>query len=639
MNAALPALPDDESLTNSTEFTYTTLTNPDHDLRLLSILPGSHGSTVQIIMDTHCMDPAHSPPAYRALSYAWGDATDTVPMTVNGKLFRATRNLEKALGRLRNARHFDDGARYEDNLIWADAICINQKDQVERYKQVQRMGDTYSQAEEVVIWLGDFVEPADSPFRPPNTLPEVEYRKALPWASTFVKDSKIPSVRDKSHVSKAGNENHTGEHTATHRGSVSTKRKRNHSEEEINAIRYLTILLARPWFDRLWVVQEKWLARRAIVLLGDMIVPWSILQETASIIERDTPIVESTLLQVLYPLMKVNRLLNIVSGNTSNDSSDNILSHLHRLQHAQCSDPRDKLFAILALCNHESDIIVDYSSSADQVYTTWAASRIQRTKCLDILNICVHSDQERAFPSWVPDLRYSVGQDSILWKNSVLRTRTWLQDRTTEYARLQSDKLLVKGHLVSRIGWLGPHCISPESRATPVPFVSAELRGLENIMIKEGVGFNRKLFKSEDCREMLRRTIHRESVANAEEGGAALLKQKRELWESFMEPLTSFAKILLEPRFKGFGLLMPTLKTCKLFATEIFSQLGIVANNCAVQRGDEIWLLVGGSSAFILRPVEGNEKQLIGPCYLGDECGDVMRMEPENSQLEEIVII
>jgi hypothetical protein len=40
------------------------------------------------------------------------------------------------------------------HLLWIDALCINQDDVNERTQQVRMMGDVYSSAEQVIIWLG-----------------------------------------------------------------------------------------------------------------------------------------------------------------------------------------------------------------------------------------------------------------------------------------------------------------------------------------------------------------------------------------------------------------------------------------------------------------------------------------------------
>jgi hypothetical protein len=40
------------------------------------------------------------------------------------------------------------------NVVWVDALCINQQDEVERAKQILRMKDIYSTARDTVVWLG-----------------------------------------------------------------------------------------------------------------------------------------------------------------------------------------------------------------------------------------------------------------------------------------------------------------------------------------------------------------------------------------------------------------------------------------------------------------------------------------------------
>jgi hypothetical protein len=42
----------------------------------------------------------------------------------------------------------------EVDLLWIDALCINQADTAERNAQVQRMGALYARADRVLAWLG-----------------------------------------------------------------------------------------------------------------------------------------------------------------------------------------------------------------------------------------------------------------------------------------------------------------------------------------------------------------------------------------------------------------------------------------------------------------------------------------------------
>lgn len=81
--------------------------------------------------------------SYEAISYVWGDPTDTVPITVNGHSYKVTVNLHDALRRLRHTAR----AR----RLWIDAICINQVDVTERNIQVAMMADIYTSATRVCI--------------------------------------------------------------------------------------------------------------------------------------------------------------------------------------------------------------------------------------------------------------------------------------------------------------------------------------------------------------------------------------------------------------------------------------------------------------------------------------------------------
>ena len=88
---------------------------------------------------------------YGALSYTWGDQSQTRPILLNDTVFHVGRNLEAALRRLTRHPDYADGGL----KLWVDAICINQGDLRERGRQVRRMGDIFSRALIVTIWLGE----------------------------------------------------------------------------------------------------------------------------------------------------------------------------------------------------------------------------------------------------------------------------------------------------------------------------------------------------------------------------------------------------------------------------------------------------------------------------------------------------
>ncbi|CAI0650970.1 unnamed protein product [Colletotrichum noveboracense] len=88
-------------------------------------------------------------PENEALSYTWGNASDPLPITLgsDGAQIMITRSC---YGALRNLR-----LKKSDRMLWVDAICINQKDGLEKSDQVRVMGRVYAASYRVLIYLGE----------------------------------------------------------------------------------------------------------------------------------------------------------------------------------------------------------------------------------------------------------------------------------------------------------------------------------------------------------------------------------------------------------------------------------------------------------------------------------------------------
>ncbi|PMD19982.1 hypothetical protein NA56DRAFT_558934, partial [Hyaloscypha hepaticicola] len=65
----------------------------------------------------------------------------------DGRILKVTANLSLLLTRLRTPD--------SSQLLWIDAICINQNDLGERSQRVSHMGKIYKNAEVMLMWLGD----------------------------------------------------------------------------------------------------------------------------------------------------------------------------------------------------------------------------------------------------------------------------------------------------------------------------------------------------------------------------------------------------------------------------------------------------------------------------------------------------
>ncbi|KAF2271839.1 HET-domain-containing protein [Westerdykella ornata] len=150
------------SVENDTS-TYTPLDPSTRQIRCISIAPG-YGSSPLVcnLIYLSLNDAGYRLAAnYEALSYCWGDLSTVVPITlVHPKqsstdidkaeqveqTFYVTADLHCALLNFRRI--------LSARILWVDAICINQNDPVERSQQVSSMGQIYSSAERVLVWLG-----------------------------------------------------------------------------------------------------------------------------------------------------------------------------------------------------------------------------------------------------------------------------------------------------------------------------------------------------------------------------------------------------------------------------------------------------------------------------------------------------
>ncbi|KAL5617887.1 hypothetical protein FOVSG1_000109 [Fusarium oxysporum f. sp. vasinfectum] len=117
----------------------------DDQIRLLRLRANSSLSFRRVSLS----DPVR--PHFVALSYVWGDLSDTLPLDVSGHVIHATKNLHHVLDCLLASRF--------DELLWIDALCVDQQNPQERAAQVAMMGDIYSHARYVLAFLSPEAEP------------------------------------------------------------------------------------------------------------------------------------------------------------------------------------------------------------------------------------------------------------------------------------------------------------------------------------------------------------------------------------------------------------------------------------------------------------------------------------------------
>ena len=96
-------------------------------------------------------------PTYHALSYTWGDPDVTQAVTVNGREVQVTTTLFAALSTLKITEP-------ELDLLWVDALCIDQNDFADKNQQLPVMPAIYGSAERTHVWLGDASEDSEAAF-------------------------------------------------------------------------------------------------------------------------------------------------------------------------------------------------------------------------------------------------------------------------------------------------------------------------------------------------------------------------------------------------------------------------------------------------------------------------------------------
>lgn len=114
-------------------------------IRLIRLETPRHSSRpLQCQIHQVCLDDN---PEYSAMSYAWDAERQNTPLICGGKQLLITPNCEKALRRFAKIP--------AGQVLWVDSICIDQTSTSERNHQVKLMGDIYSQAASVLVWLGE----------------------------------------------------------------------------------------------------------------------------------------------------------------------------------------------------------------------------------------------------------------------------------------------------------------------------------------------------------------------------------------------------------------------------------------------------------------------------------------------------
>ncbi|CZR51400.1 uncharacterized protein PAC_01275 [Phialocephala subalpina] len=379
-------------------YKYQPLSPERNEIRLLKLIPAPPRG--EVVIEVFHAD-ATSNPEYEALSYVWGapDLTHEVCirtsrndiLSLNQRLeklsFRETRSKLRVLPITRNLAKALSYLTLPDRprILWIDAICINQTDEVEKSREVAKMGEIYGQASRVVVWLGEGQEDSSLAITTLKAIGEsIEYSDDGSWeikpgSEAYYLESELSNPR-------------------TARGKV---------------LIWMAIrnFFQAPWFTRLWVFQEVGRASDTIFMVGAEQVRRHILlgafewviysSKRSASLSRGIPILDEKIIEIARPVFDHSRRRKTLGHTPFRD----LVNWTKRMR---CYDPRDRIYALLSLLHQDeaTKIVPNYSSTTEQVYTNAILNNIESNKDLRILEICdfAKTNSKLVLPSWVPDL-------------------------------------------------------------------------------------------------------------------------------------------------------------------------------------------------------------------------------------------
>ncbi|KAF8855186.1 hypothetical protein BDZ45DRAFT_692774 [Acephala macrosclerotiorum] len=302
-----------------------------------------------------------TPPEYYAISYCWEGQTPSRRVICEGQALLITANCEAALKRFRRRQD-------ETILLWIDAICINQSAAavLERNHQVLMMGEVYSAAAQVQVWLGT------------ERLKKLRKRavSTLKW------------YRDL--------------------GDAAREFDREKRKTKVLEIALMAEPQGRfiPWFRRIWVIQEVLLSKSATMCMDDVVIDYRGIILASEIIRKaSTNAKLAGCYRFLLNDFRIFRDLENHGTGSKKSSGSGVGSILKASRTYLSSDPRDKIFALHSLLQTAGLPLPrpDYSKDVATVYRETTKALLLQSRSLNILKQVRELGANLGLSSWSPN--------------------------------------------------------------------------------------------------------------------------------------------------------------------------------------------------------------------------------------------
>ena len=359
---------------------------------------------------------------FNALSYVWGSEIPQSTLWLDGiydKHLSIRPNLATALHQLRRNKISCCNlvcACREDllpgevdvecmrwvypNYLWIDAICIDQSSNTERAQQVALMHEIYTKASSVIAWLGEEDE---------YTVPALRLIYGLSSQWDEERDVAFDACRHLAH---------------------------NYDLKSFWVA--LGHLFARPWWERIWIVQEFVLGQDIVFVCGRWGIWWEQMSKATTILLSDqTDLLEDATAitgdyRYFHPVKVGISTLKMIKNLRLHNKRDRFYDRyqlnlppqsewklpectlgalLSITARHKSSDPKDKVYGILGILQDfgiPPEINVHYDWTICDLYMRTAERLWKEDQTLDFLGrldtrSSLHHKQRFDLPSWTPD--------------------------------------------------------------------------------------------------------------------------------------------------------------------------------------------------------------------------------------------
>ncbi|KAL9133452.1 MAG: hypothetical protein Q9175_005369 [Cornicularia normoerica] len=565
--------------------------------------------------------------------------------------FSVTPNLESALKRLR--------ALYLARKFWIDQLCIDQDNLREKEQQLALMADIYRRSCRLLIWLGDDGD---------------ESRKSYKIIDRLLRLDQNVNLGD--HNSN----DHLPQQTKASIGLDQLKSHRLPSPKD-TGWQELRSLLSRPWFSRIWTIQEAAVSTKTDFLWGkEHSLSWQGMVSIIVLVREHLP---RTLLgsDILFRGLPADSVYRITATmRTLEDRTHQDLFNLALTYKAYgASKPHDKLYALLNLSGRPQT--ADYGQSTETTFHDMAHQNIccvyqeiaRRPEELSqqqwhpypgisqgphlrmVALICAAgiANQQLSLPSWVPDWTVDSFPAPIWTRKTCYRSGAYAADCP---GVPPTDLTLERSTIVN--GTLAEMQWSVESRklvgSASLPD-TLQIKGLIcDVISRRGfakVDLGKPLEHEEQQKALVEWLLEADEMAdlgiessNSAGADAELFRRTLLFDESMLQPpeieRPELSKAL---RFAKYSKFVSGMKR-KLQPWDYLQAIqNIPGRTFFVTQGgrmglapqtthmyDKICVLPGFEVPLVLRP-EGSEFRLVGECYAGND--DMMPGGSEYSQM------